>query len=300
MTDIVEVFDSAPTTVEVEQSDVVILEIAQAVGGRGPQGIQGIQGEVGPQGPTGQTGPQGLQGVKGDTGASGPQGPIGETGRQGAQGPKGDQGIQGLTGQTGPAGPQGVKGETGAPGSTGPKGDTGQTGTTGVGVPAGGSAGQMLVKASSTDYDTRWVAASGGSGGSGLPLVGKEGDVLTTLSGEWVAAPPQGGSTRQATVLPDVTGDESVNLEATVRLISVSVTRPARVRLYRSEIQREDDRNRHFLSIPRGDAVLADFNFEAEGTIWCNPVPVLASTSSEFFMLINGFTTDIILTWERA
>lgn len=38
----------------------------------------------------------------------------------------------------------------------------------GVGVPAGGSTGQVLAKASNTDYDTEWVDQTGG-GGSGQP-----------------------------------------------------------------------------------------------------------------------------------
>lgn len=41
----------------------------------------------------------------------------------------------------------------------GPKGDTGDTGATGPagpGVAAGGAAGQALVKASATDYDSQW------------------------------------------------------------------------------------------------------------------------------------------------
>ena len=44
-------------------------------------------------------------------------------------------------------------------GGTGPTGPTGVTGSTGFGVPAGGSAGQFLVKASNSDYDTSWTAS---------------------------------------------------------------------------------------------------------------------------------------------
>ena len=44
-----------------------------------------------------------------------------------------------------------------------PKGDTGAAGQ---GVPTGGTAGQVLQKASGTDYDTEWVTPSGGGGGS--------------------------------------------------------------------------------------------------------------------------------------
>lgn len=105
-------------------------------GEAGPQGIQGVQGIQGPQGVQGDTGPQGLTGPKGDTGDTGPQG------IQGIQGPKGD------TGDTGPIGPQGIQGPTGATGATGPAGP---------GVAAGGTAGQVLVKASTTDYDAQWA-----------------------------------------------------------------------------------------------------------------------------------------------
>lgn len=59
----------------------------------------------------------------------------------------------GPQGQAGPAGPAGPAGETGA---TGPQGPAGQ------GVPAGGSAGQFLRKASSTDYDGEWHSADAG------------------------------------------------------------------------------------------------------------------------------------------
>ena len=70
-------------------------------------------------------------------------------------GPRGPQGATGATGTTGPTGPQGA---TGATGATGPKGDTGE------GVPTGGTTGQVLAKASNTDYDTEWVDQTGGGG----------------------------------------------------------------------------------------------------------------------------------------
>lgn len=43
-----------------------------------------------------------------------------------------------------------------------PQGEAGQTG---AGVPTGGTTGQVLAKASGTDYDTEWITPSGGSGG---------------------------------------------------------------------------------------------------------------------------------------
>ena len=114
----------------------------------GPKGDKGDTGSVGPQGdvgPIGPQGPQGVQGDKGDQGIQGPQGATGPQGIQGVQGPKGDKGDKGDTGNTGPTGPQG------------PKGDKGDKGDTGVSVPVGGTAGQTLLKNSSTDYDYSWA-----------------------------------------------------------------------------------------------------------------------------------------------
>ena len=138
----------------------------------GPQGPQGVKGDTGLTGATGATGPQGPQGIqgdtgpqgpKGDTGLTGPTGATGATGATGPQGPKGDTGLTGPTGATGPTGPQGPKGDTGLTGPAGPTGPTGATGATGAtgpagpGVKIGGTTGQILAKASNTDYDTQWV-----------------------------------------------------------------------------------------------------------------------------------------------
>ena len=56
-----------------------------------------------------------------------------------------------VAGPPGPQGPQGVPGPKGDTGAQGPRGPEGH------GVPAGGSAGQVLVKKSETDYDTQWA-----------------------------------------------------------------------------------------------------------------------------------------------
>ena len=56
------------------------------------------------------------------------------------------------------AGPQGPTGATGA---------VGPAGADGVGVDAGGTTGQVLAKASGTDYDTEWVDQTGGGGTPG-------------------------------------------------------------------------------------------------------------------------------------
>ena len=93
----------------------------------------------------------GQPGIQGPTGPQGPAGPQGDPGPQGIQGPAGPQGPQGIQGLTGATGPQGIQGPTGATGATGPAGP---------GVAAGGTTGQMLVKASGTDYDTAWAAVT--------------------------------------------------------------------------------------------------------------------------------------------
>lgn len=133
----------------------------------GPQGPQGPQGETGATGATGPQGPQGIQGPPGEQGPAGATGPTGPQGETGPQGPKGDTGDTGPQGETGATGPQGPKGDTGDTGPQGPTGATGATGPAGPGVASGGSAGQILAKASATDYDTEWINPPSG-GGSAL------------------------------------------------------------------------------------------------------------------------------------
>lgn len=65
-------------------------------------------------------------------------------------------GPVGATGATGATGPQGPTGATGATGPQGPTGATGPAGADGQGVPTGGNTGQVLAKASNTNYDTAW------------------------------------------------------------------------------------------------------------------------------------------------
>jgi hypothetical protein len=102
---------------------------------------------------------------------AGPQGPAGADGADGATGPAGADGADGAdgaTGATGPTGPAGPTGATGPQGPTGPAGADGADGANGadgVGVITGGTTGQVLAKASSTDYDTEWVDQTGGGGG---------------------------------------------------------------------------------------------------------------------------------------
>ena len=71
----------------------------------------------------------------------------------GEQGPKGDKGDTGETGATGPKGDTGDQGPQGIQGLRGLKGDKGDKG---YGIIPGGTAGQVLTKASSNDYDLKW------------------------------------------------------------------------------------------------------------------------------------------------
>lgn len=56
---------------------------------------------------------------------------------------------------------QTYEGTVGPQGPTGPQGPAGADGDDGVGLPTGGSAGQVLEKASGTDYDFTWATPAG-------------------------------------------------------------------------------------------------------------------------------------------
>jgi len=173
-------------------------------GWSGPQGEQGVAGLQGVAGPQGVQGPAGEQGPQGAVGPEGPQGPPGGDGAPGADGADGSDGADGddgwapmlavvadgtrrvlqvvsWTGGTGTSPPSGkyvgalglvdliadaidIRGATGAQGSIGP---AGPSGADGAGVPAGGTAGQVLAKATNADLDTGWIDPPEGGGGSG-------------------------------------------------------------------------------------------------------------------------------------
>jgi len=167
----------------------------------GPQGVagpQGIQGPAGEQGPAGPPGADGAPGTNGSDGADGSNGADGAPGADGSDGADGDDGwapmvavvadgarrvllVVAWTGGTGtpPASGQyvgelglvdliadaiDVRGATGAQGNIGP---AGSAGADGAGVPAGGTAGQVLAKATNADLDTEWIDPPEGGGGSG-------------------------------------------------------------------------------------------------------------------------------------
>ena len=116
-------------------------------GSPGPQGVPGADGAQGPPGADGLQGDTGIQGI------------------QGLPGNDGEQGIQGIQGVQGDTGPQGIQGIQGVPGNDGA---TGAAGADGQGVPIGGTTGQVLQKASNTDFDTEWATAQ--AGGEAFPI----------------------------------------------------------------------------------------------------------------------------------
>ena len=168
--------DTGPQGIQGEQGIPGVKGDTGDTGPAGPQGEQGIQGIQGPQGEQGIPGPAGADGAPGADGADGQSayevavangfigtevewlaslvGPKGDKGDTGDQGP---QGIQGPQGEQGPQGIQGIQGETGPAGADGAPGADGADGAPGVGVVAGGTAGQVLSKIDSTDYNTQWV-----------------------------------------------------------------------------------------------------------------------------------------------
>jgi len=97
---------------------------------------------------------------------------------EGDPGPKGDPGDVGPKGDRGDPGPKGDPGEPGAPGAPG---------ADGLGVPAGGTAGQVLAKATAADNDTRWIdPPTGGSTNTPDPTGQPAGMVpVTDGNGGW-------------------------------------------------------------------------------------------------------------------
>ena len=74
------------------------------------------------------------------------------------RGPQGDKGEPGEPGPEGPRGPEGQRGPRGPRGPQGPQGDPGP------GFAEGGDEGQVLAKASGSDYDTEWIDPPSGGG----------------------------------------------------------------------------------------------------------------------------------------
>lgn len=143
-----------------------------AEGAPGPQGPAGVDGAQGPAGIAGADGADGADGVSATvdvgttiTGAPGTMASVSGTGTPLAR-------ILNFTIPRGNTGAQGPAGPAGADGIDGTNGADGADGADGVGVPVGGSTGQVLAKASATNYDTAWVDQTGGGGGATLDAQG--------------------------------------------------------------------------------------------------------------------------------
>lgn len=202
-----------------QESDTVYLFAPVSM--RGAQGEQGEQGPAGQDGTDGTDGQDGVTPVitatatadathsanpsvtvtKSGTDAA-PSFAFAFSGLQGEQGPAGADGEDGVDGQDGAAATIAVGTvTTGAAGSSAtvtnvgtssaavfdfsiPQGAAGAQGPAGQGVPTGGTTGQVLAKASGTNYDCEWVTPSSGGGGdnSGFLNTSQNG-VTITLSG---------------------------------------------------------------------------------------------------------------------
>ena len=147
-------------------------------------GPQGPQGEPGERGETGETGPQGVPGTPGQDGVS-PTATVTQTATgatitvtdaEGTTTANITNGQDGAPGQPGTPGTDGVSPTVTVTDITGGHRITitdadgahsfdvmdGADGEDGVGIPTGGTTGQVLSKASGTDYDTEWTTPSGG------------------------------------------------------------------------------------------------------------------------------------------
>ena len=98
--------------------------------------------------------------------------------------------------------------------AVGPKGDTGAAGAAGQGVPVGGTTGQVLAKASGTNYDTEWVARNPFDQDLNNSSNVVFGQVIVTDSTDYFTINPVGitfpDSTEQYTALPSGTADGNI------------------------------------------------------------------------------------------
>lgn len=110
-------------------------------------------------------------------------------------------------------------------------GQKGDKGDTGVGVPTGGAAGQVLAKASGTDYDTEWINPSGG--GAVESVNGKTGAVVLDANDVGAYTKPSGGipATDLASAVQTSLGKADTALQAetdpTVPEWAKAATKPA-------------------------------------------------------------------------
>jgi hypothetical protein len=98
----------------------------------------------------------------------------------------------------------------------------GPQGAAGVGVPAGGTAGQVLAKINSTDYNTEWVTGGGGGGDVAIEdVTGLGTGVATAIAvnvGSAGAVIVNGGDlgTPSGGIVTNLTGTASININGTV------------------------------------------------------------------------------------
>ena len=123
---------STPSATAVVQVGTVAVNLALSTGLQGPQGYQGSTGSQGSIGPQGYQGSVGAQGFQGSVGAQGYQGSVGTTGI--------------LVASVAPTNTTILWADTTDPGNEA--------------IPPGGSAGQILTKTSSANYDTGWTSGS--------------------------------------------------------------------------------------------------------------------------------------------
>jgi hypothetical protein len=180
---------------------LLIRDVSAAVGSRDKRITVANLAVAGPAGPPGNDGAPGADGADGADGAPGVDGADGAPGADGADGAPGADGLSAyevavadgfvgdetawlasLVGADGADGADGAPGADGADGADGAPGADGADGADGVGVPVGGTSGQVLAKASATDYDTEWVAASGG--GIASTIVDAKGDLIVATAAD--------------------------------------------------------------------------------------------------------------------
>ncbi len=214
------------------------------------------------------TGPQGVKGDTGDPGIQGPKGDKGDTGDTGVQGLTGPQGTKGDTGDTGP---QGTAGAQGAKGDTGDTGLTGPQGSTGPGVVSGGSTGQILSKASGTDYATQWS------------------DITSLLPAA------------QTTTLTTATGDGTSTFADAFRIVKITSSAACRIRFYRSSSDRTADAARVYTTAaPTDGSLLAEFRWESPATFWTSGFTAnLTQGQNTVYWRIDDGTATINIEWVR-
>ena len=180
----------------------------------------------------------------------------------------------------------GGRGQPGQDGQDGRPGRDGQDGQDGVGVPAGGTTGQVLSKINNTDYNTQWINAPTGSGGSGLQS-------RTTTSAT------------TASLADDAS--ENVNITSfakTAVLFSVQTSAAAWVTLYTTAADRTADASRAETADPApGSGVLAEVITTGAQTVSMTPSTIVfngdtSPTDTIYAKVVNksGGTTSVTVT----